>query len=177
MYYISKGLKEKGFQTLGKISAIIFAIFCIGGSFGGGNAAQSNQATIVIKKIFGWDSTAAGAIVGVVLALLVGIIIIGGIKRIASVTEKVVPFMALMYLLACVYILGSRTEFAPRPDRNCDGGSGRALPCRAAVAVDSPHGTCGPRSVSVWSHREVARRSHSVRSGRATSTEDSTSSP
>ncbi|MFD2568221.1 alanine/glycine:cation symporter family protein [Pseudotenacibaculum haliotis] len=107
MYYISKGLKEKGFAVLGKIAAILFAIFCIGGSFGGGNAAQSNQATIVIKEMFGWDSTAAGAIVGVVLAILVGIIIIGGIKRIASVTEKVVPFMAVLYILACLYILGS----------------------------------------------------------------------
>ena len=45
MYYISKGLKERGFEIFGKITAIIFAIFCIGGSFGGGNAAQSNQAT------------------------------------------------------------------------------------------------------------------------------------
>ncbi len=107
MYYISKGLKEKGFQTLGKFAAALFAIFCIGGSFGGGNAAQSNQATIVIKEMFGWESTAAGAIVGIVLATLVGIIIIGGIKRIASVTEKVVPFMAVMYVLACLYILGA----------------------------------------------------------------------
>jgi len=107
MYYISKGLKEKGFQTLGKFAAALFAIFCIGGSFGGGNAAQSNQATIVIKEMFGWESTAAGAIVGIVLAALVGIIIIGGIKRIASVTEKVVPFMAVMYVLACLYILGA----------------------------------------------------------------------
>jgi AGCS family alanine or glycine:cation symporter len=111
MYYISKGLKDKGFAILGKIAAVLFAIFCIGGSFGGGNAAQSNQATIVIKKMFGWESTAAGAIVGVVLAVLVGIIIIGGIKRIASVTEKVVPFMALMYLLACIYILGANFSF------------------------------------------------------------------
>ena len=107
MYYISKGLKEKGFQTLGKFAAALFAIFCIGGSFGGGNAAQSNQATIVIKEMFGWESTAAGAIVGIVLAALVGIIIIGGIKRIASVTVKVVPFMAVMYVLACLYILGA----------------------------------------------------------------------
>ncbi|WP_428742106.1 alanine/glycine:cation symporter family protein [Tenacibaculum sp.] len=106
MYYLTKGLKEKGFKTLGKIAAAAFAVFCIGGSFGGGNAAQSNQATIVIKELLGLESTAAGAIIGVVLAALVGIIIIGGIKRIASVTEKVVPFMALLYLLACFYILG-----------------------------------------------------------------------
>ncbi|MFV9552143.1 alanine/glycine:cation symporter family protein [Algibacter sp. PT7-4] len=105
MYYISKGLKAKGFKTIGKIAASIFAVFCIGGSFGGGNAAQSNQATIVIKELFNWQSTAAGAIVGLVLAILVGVIIIGGIKRIAQVTEKVVPFMAIMYILACVYII------------------------------------------------------------------------
>ena len=105
MYYISKGLKERGFTMLGKIAAVLFAIFCIGGSFGGGNAAQSNQATIVLKELMGLESTSAGAIIGLILAVLVGVIIIGGIKRIASVTEKVVPFMAVMYLIACLYIL------------------------------------------------------------------------
>lgn len=105
MYYISKGLKERGFVTFGKITAVIFAIFCIGGSFGGGNAAQSNQATIVLKDLMGLESASAGAWIGLVLAILVGIIIIGGIKRIASVTEKVVPFMAVMYLIACLYII------------------------------------------------------------------------
>jgi len=105
MYYITKGLKERGFARLGKIAAIFFAIFCIGGSFGGGNAAQSNQATIVLKELMGLESASAGAWIGLVLAILVGIIIIGGIKRIASVTEKVVPFMALMYLIACLYII------------------------------------------------------------------------
>ncbi len=106
MYYISKGLKEKGFATLGKIVAVFFAIFCIGGSFGGGNAAQSNQATIVLKELMGLESTSAGAWIGLVLAIFVGIIIIGGIKRIASVTEKIVPFMAVLYLVACFYIVG-----------------------------------------------------------------------
>ena len=111
MYYISKGLKSKGFKTLGTIAASLFAVFCIGGSFGGGNAAQSNQATIVIKNLFGYESTFAGAMIGIVLAALVGVIIIGGIKRIASVTEKVVPFMALLYILACVYILAINFSF------------------------------------------------------------------
>jgi AGCS family alanine or glycine:cation symporter len=55
----------------------------------------------------GLESTGAGFWIGVIMAIVVGIIIIGGIKRIASVTEKVVPFMALLYLLACLYILGS----------------------------------------------------------------------
>ncbi len=111
MYYLSKGLKERGFGLLGKITAVLFAIFCIGGSFGGGNAAQSNQATIVIKELFEWESTGAGTMVGVVLALLVGIIIIGGIKRIASVTEKVVPLMAILYIGACLYIIFSNFSF------------------------------------------------------------------
>ena len=111
MYYISKGVKSKGFKTLGTVAASLFAVFCIGGSFGGGNAAQSNQATIVIKNLFGYESTFAGAMIGIVLASLVGIIIIGGIKRIASVTEKVVPFMALLYILACIYILGINFSF------------------------------------------------------------------
>ena len=111
MHYISKGLKSKGFKTLGTVAASLFAIFCIGGSFGGGNAAQSNQATIVIKNLFGYESTFAGAMIGLVLAALVGVIIIGGIKRIASVTEKVVPFMALLYILACIYILAINFSF------------------------------------------------------------------
>ena len=105
MYYLSKGLKEKGFVTLGKISAVFFAIFCIGGSFGGGNAAQANQAAIVLKDLLGFESTFSGAVIGIVLAIVVGIIIIGGIKRIASVTEKIVPFMAVLYIVACLYIL------------------------------------------------------------------------
>mgnify|MGYP006073997963 CR=1 FL=1 len=107
MYYISKGLKEKGYTNLGKIAAVFFAIFCIGGSFGGGNAAQSNQATIVLKELMNLTSSGAGFWIGIVLAVVVGIIIIGGIKRIASVTEKVVPFMAIMYVLACLYIIFS----------------------------------------------------------------------
>ncbi len=111
MYYISKGLKDKGFKMLGKIAAVLFAIFCIGGSFGGGNAAQSNQATIVIKELFGMEGSSAGAVIGIILAIVVGIIIIGGIKRIAQVTEKIVPFMAILYLAACLYIILSNFSF------------------------------------------------------------------
>ncbi|KRO67264.1 MAG: alanine glycine permease, partial [Cryomorphaceae bacterium BACL21 MAG-121220-bin10] len=105
MYYLTKGLKERGWGVLGKVSAVLFAIFCIGGSFGGGNAAQSNQATIVIKELLGLDSSGAGFWVGVILALVVGIVIIGGIKRIAAVTEKVVPLMAVLYIACCLYII------------------------------------------------------------------------
>lgn len=105
MYYMTKGLKDMGFATLGKVLAVIFAILCIGASFGGGNAAQSNQAVVQLVDSFGWSSGYARTAMGIILAILVAIIIIGGIKRIASVTEKVVPLMAGMYILACFYIL------------------------------------------------------------------------
>ncbi len=105
MYYLKKGLKERGFESLGKVAAVVFAICCIGGSFGGGNAAQSNTATLAIKQLVGLESTSAGAIIGLIMAIVVGLIIIGGIKRIASVTEKVVPFMAVLYIIACIYII------------------------------------------------------------------------
>jgi len=112
MYYISKGLKSKGFKKLGAFAAGLFAVFCIGGSFGGGNAAQSNQAAEVIENLFMIESsTSSGAIIGLIMAIIVGLIIIGGIKRIASVTEKVVPFMALLYLMACIYILAINYDF------------------------------------------------------------------
>ena len=106
MYYMTKGLKEKGYANLGKILAGLFAFLCVGASFGGGNAAQSNQAVVQLVDSFGMTGGSARTIIGIVLAILVGIIIIGGIKRIASVTEKIVPFMAGMYVLACLYILG-----------------------------------------------------------------------
>ncbi|HKK87793.1 MAG TPA: amino acid carrier protein [Saprospiraceae bacterium] len=104
MYYLSKGLKEMGMAGLGKVLAVIFAIMVVGGSFGGGNMFQANQAAAQFIELF--DLSSFGAIMfGIVMAILVGIVIIGGIKRIASVTEKVVPFMAGIYVLAALVIL------------------------------------------------------------------------
>jgi AGCS family alanine or glycine:cation symporter len=111
MYYISKGLKSRGFAQIGKVIAAIFAVFCIGGSFGGGNAAQSNQAAMQLVESFGMTGGNARTIIGVIMMIVVGVIIIGGIKRIASVTEKVVPLMALMYILACIYIIVTNIGF------------------------------------------------------------------
>jgi AGCS family alanine or glycine:cation symporter len=111
MYYLSKGLKEGGYEKLGKGLAILFAFLCVGASFGGGNAAQSNQAALQIASILGMDSGNAGTIIGFILAIIVGIVIIGGIKRIASVTEKIVPFMALIYVLACLFIIFSNFNY------------------------------------------------------------------
>lgn len=106
MYYLSKGLKEMGYAKIGKALSIIFAIFCVGASFGGGNAFQSNQAAAQIIGRFGIESSSAGTVIGFIFALLVGIVIIGGIKRIAQVTEKVVPLMAALYVLSTLVILG-----------------------------------------------------------------------
>ena len=111
MYYLTKGLNEKGFGTLGRILAGIFAFLCVGASFGGGNAAQSNQAAMQLVDSFGMTGGSARTIIGIIMMILVGIIIIGGIKRIASVTEKIVPFMALMYLIACLYIILTNFNF------------------------------------------------------------------
>ena len=105
MYYLSKGLKEKGFTGLGKVLAVVFAILCIGGSFGGGNAAQSNQAAEALISLFGLEGGSSGFFIGLGLAVIVGIVIIGGIKRIASVTEKIVPLMAVIYVLACLVVI------------------------------------------------------------------------
>ncbi|NNE97780.1 MAG: alanine:cation symporter family protein [Pyrinomonadaceae bacterium] len=105
MYYLSRGFKDIGFGMVGKFLAVIFAIMCVGGSFGGGNVFQANQATVQITTMTGWEGGAIKTVIGIVMAILVGIVIIGGIKRIASVTEKVVPFMAGIYIIASLIII------------------------------------------------------------------------
>ncbi|WP_420401223.1 alanine/glycine:cation symporter family protein [Flagellimonas sp.] len=107
MYYLSRGLKGKGFKTFGKLLAGIFAILCVGASLGGGNAFQTNQAAAQIMGQFQIEHEASGTIIGMIFAIFVGIVIIGGIKRIANVTGKVVPFMALLYVLAALFIICS----------------------------------------------------------------------
>ncbi|MGV3528528.1 MAG: alanine/glycine:cation symporter family protein [Flavisolibacter sp.] len=105
MYYLSRGLAEKNLKGLGKVLAALFAVLCVGGSFGGGNAFQSNQATAQILSLAGWQGGSAGFFVGIGFAVLAGLVIIGGIKRIATVTEKIVPFMAGLYIIASLIII------------------------------------------------------------------------
>lgn len=107
MYYLTKGLREKGMKGFGKVLAVLFAIFVIGGSFGGGNMFQANQAAAQFIKLFDFESTNAGIYFGLGMAAIVAVVIIGGIKRIASVTEKIVPFMAGIYVLAALIILAA----------------------------------------------------------------------
>ncbi|MGB5692218.1 MAG: alanine/glycine:cation symporter family protein [Flavobacteriaceae bacterium] len=111
MYYLSRGLKEKGYKRLGQALGIIFAVLCVGASFGGGNAFQSNQAAVQLSTMLNLEGGATGVIIGIILAILVGIVIIGGIKKIASVTEKIVPFMAVIYVLASLVIIFANFEF------------------------------------------------------------------
>ena len=111
MYYLSRGLDQMGLKFLGKALAVVFAILCVGASFGGGNAFQSNQAAVQLTTMFNLEGGATGVIIGVVLAILVGIVIIGGIKKIASVTEKIVPFMAGIYVLASLIIIFSNISY------------------------------------------------------------------
>lgn len=105
MYYLSRGFEQKGYGTFGKALAVFFAVMCIGGSFGGGNMFQANQSAVQIVSMTGIGGGGAKTLIGVIMALVVGVVIIGGIKRIASVTEKIVPFMAIIYILAALVII------------------------------------------------------------------------
>ncbi|MFD0799397.1 alanine/glycine:cation symporter family protein [Maribacter chungangensis] len=111
MYYLSRGLGEMGYKHFGKVLATVFAILCVGASFGGGNAFQTNQAAAQIIERFALEGSGMGSIIGMIFAVFVGIVIIGGIKRIAKVTEKVVPFMAVLYISAALFIIISNYSY------------------------------------------------------------------
>ena len=111
MYYLSRGLKKRNLGKLGKVLAVIFAILCVGGSFGGGNMFQANQAFNQLTEIPGWGGFASyGFWFGVIMAVLVGIVIIGGIKSIAKVTDKIVPSMVGIYIFSALLIIGLNIE-------------------------------------------------------------------
>lgn len=102
MYYIARPLSNMGMRPVGKALAGLFAFLCIGASFGGGNMFQANQSYAAVSNVIpGIPSW----IFGIVVAVIVGIVIIGGISRIASVTGKIVPLMAVVYVLACLWII------------------------------------------------------------------------
>jgi len=104
MFYLSKGLGEMGMPRLGKVLAVIFAVMCIGGSLGGGNTFQVNQSMNAVQESFPF-LVGREWVYGLVMSVMVGIVIIGGIKRIADVAEKIVPLMVGIYVTAALYIL------------------------------------------------------------------------
>ncbi len=104
MRYLRKGLAARNMGGLGKVLAVVFAILAIGASFGGGNMFQANQAYEQLSSQFPMLQ-GMGPYFGVFLAVLVGVVILGGIQSIAKVTEKIVPFMAGLYVLAALIIV------------------------------------------------------------------------
>ena len=104
MYYLRDGLAKYNMAGFGKVLAVLFAILCIGGSFGGGNMFQANQAFSQLEGQFS-VLEGNGVYFGLILAVLVGAVIIGGIKSIANITEKIVPFMAVLYVGASLFII------------------------------------------------------------------------
>lgn len=104
MAYLSKGLKRLGLGPVGSFLAVAFCVLCIGGSLGGGNAFQVSQSLNAVDRQLTFLEHHSW-IYGLVLAFLVGLVILGGIKRIALVAEKVVPFMCALYVAICLFIL------------------------------------------------------------------------
>ncbi len=106
MYYLSDGLAQMGLGALGKVLAVFFAILCIGGSFGGGNTFQVNQSLLAIQEVVPFFADHRW-VYGAIMTCLVGVVILGGIKRIASTAEKIVPLMCGIYVIACLWVLST----------------------------------------------------------------------
>jgi len=106
MHYLRDGLAEMRLKPLGVVLSILFSFMCIGGSLGGGCAFQVGQSMGAVAQqfpIFAEDRYPW--LYGIILAVLVGVVIIGGIRRIAATAEKIVPLMCGVYVLGCLYIL------------------------------------------------------------------------
>ena len=101
MYYLRDGLGgKKGCKTLGAVLAVLFSVFCFLASFGIGNMTQINSISGNMDAVFGIPTW----VTGIVIVLLAGLVIVGGLKRIATVTEMIVPFMVILYMLGSVFI-------------------------------------------------------------------------
>ncbi len=112
MRYLSEGLRTLGLGPLGKGLSILFAVMCIGGSFGGGNMFQANQAFAQTARVIPFFEGKA-LLFGVAVAILVGLVIIGGIKRIGNVAGAIVPIMCAVYVLAGIAILIANASHIP----------------------------------------------------------------
>lgn len=104
MYYLADGLAARGLAPLGRVLSLVFVVLCIGGSLGGGNSFQVKQGLDQIRTVIPFFDAHPWAY-GLLMAFLVGVVIIGGIRRIASVADKIVPFMCLLYMAACLWVI------------------------------------------------------------------------
>ena len=107
MYYLDLGLKKKGpvFGVVGKVLAVMFAVMVMGGAIGGGNMFQGNQTAAAIASTFQTNNEVTGFVVGILLAVAVGAVILGGIKRIGAATSRIIPLMCGFYVVACGYVI------------------------------------------------------------------------
>jgi len=112
MEYLSKGLAEKGVPRIGKGLAIMFAIFTILGSFGAGNAFQISQSMGAVQAQIPFFREMPIAY-GLLMAIAIGLVIIGGLRRIAHVAEAVVPTMVTIYVVACLWIIVGNAAMVP----------------------------------------------------------------
>lgn len=106
MNYLRYGLEKRNLGKLGKVLAGLFAVLAIGASFGGGNMFQANQSFEILSNQIPFLDSESGFFFGVFLAILVGVVIIGGINSIAKVTGKIVPVMAGVYILGALVVIG-----------------------------------------------------------------------
>ncbi|AEW79797.1 amino acid carrier protein [Cutibacterium acnes TypeIA2 P.acn17] len=110
MYYLRDGLASIGKPTLGRVLASLFAICTAFGVIGAGNMFQSNQAAYQLAMFAGGQDSWIGPhmwVVGVVFAILVGIVIVGGASKIGAATSKIVPFMGILYVIMCLAVIGA----------------------------------------------------------------------
>lgn len=116
MHYMAHGLTRKKMRWLGQPLSVIFAILCIGSGIAGGNMIQINQTAQQVVNVTGGASGFMGDkmwLVGLVTAVVLGIIVIGGIKQIAKVAEKVIPFMCVLYILAGLLVILMNIQHLP----------------------------------------------------------------
>ena len=110
MYYLSDGLgAKKGCRTIGRVLAVLFSCFCVLASFGIGNMSQINSIAGNMESAFHVPNVVTGA----VLVVLSALVILGGLKRVAAVTEKVVPVMALLYIAGALAVVGAHITAIP----------------------------------------------------------------
>lgn len=111
-HYLREGLKEKNMAGFGKFLAVLFAIFCLGGALGGGNMFQSNQAVKVLTGTFA-ALAEAKVILSLILAVMVGLVLVGSIKRIAKVADVITPMKGIAYLICAVIIIVANLSALP----------------------------------------------------------------
>ena len=110
MYYLKDGLgAKKGCKGIGTVLAVLFSIFCFLASFGIGNMSQVNSMVTNVESAFGIPTV----IMGIVLVIAVGAVIIGGLKRVAAITEKLVPFMVILYFIGAIVIIIMHAPMIP----------------------------------------------------------------